>query len=102
MDCLGGCSRRLYREGRWRLDDDTGFGYLDEPGERHDLALVRYSAYLRDQDEVEKTSAEKKVEADLRVEDERRKREVREAKELKDAEDLSVKIEFNKLFQNQP
>ena len=28
-------------------DDATGFGYLDEPGERYNTVLVRYSAYLR-------------------------------------------------------
>ena len=78
-------------------DDATGFGYLDEPGERYNTVLVRYSAYLRGQDELLKTSAEKKVESDRLYEDEKRKRE---AKELKDAEDLRASEELQKQFQS--
>ena len=78
-------------------DDATGFGYLDEPGERFNTALVRYSAYLREQEEVVKESEGKKVEADRLYENERRKRE---AKELKDAEDQRVREELQKQFQS--
>ena len=78
-------------------DDVTGFGYLDEPGERYNTVLVRYSAYLREQEDSARESEGKKVEADRLYEDEKRKRE---AKELKDAEDQRVQEELQRQFQS--
>ena len=78
-------------------DDAVEAAYLDEPGERYTTAVVRYSEYLKSQDESKQKSEESKVKGDRLYEDERRKRET---KELKEEEELRAKEELKVKFQS--
>ena len=79
------------------FEDAGGLSYLDEPGEGHTTALVKFSGYLKGQDESEMVKAERKAEVDRLLVEERNKRE---AKEKKDAEMLRVKEELERRFQS--
>ena len=77
--------------------DPGGLAFLDEPGERLDEVLVRYSTFLKEDARAEKASEAKKAEDDRLLEDERRKRL---AKESKDAEEVQRQEEAERKFEN--
>ena len=66
------------------LDGPGGLAYLDKPGGDHSTVLVKYSAYLKSQDEAQRQLATRQAEADRLLEVERRNREAKEQKDLED------------------
>ena len=61
--------------------DKDGLDFLDEPSERYQQALIRYSTYLKTTEEAQRVQTREKEESDRQVEVESRKQREREARE---------------------
>ena len=61
--------------------DKDGLDFIDEPSERYQQALVRYSTYLKTSEEIERVQTKEREESDRQAEVESRKQREREVRE---------------------
>ena len=77
------------------IEAEGGLDYLDDPGEKHTIALIAYSAWLKAASMAEEEKADQKAHEARLLEDTQRKRLAAESKE---AEDAKAMAELEKRF----